>query len=480
MLQIYKRDAQRPAVQERNAVRTYGQFSADVQRLRSWLECRNIRKVAVIVDQGYAAYCWLWAVYLSGGTFCCINREYPERRILQCLEQFGPDLTVSQISLPEGMPWCVVAPDDRISDELPPLSTPQTDAPNEIAYILMTSGSTGTPKGVRIRRDAFEEVIESAVEIFQLSENDRYGQFSNVSFDMGICDVFAGLSAGAAMLPIIGMDRLRPASMIARYGITFWYSVPTVLDIMEKRGEITAEKLGSLRAIGFGGATLFGSYVEKLFQCNEALTVINTYGPTEITIFSSAVVMTRNTFCACCDGSVCIGSAISNVRQTLQQADDGLFQVIVEGSHVCDGYLSSENCDCETRFYQDMDRFATGDLVRVSDGAWYFVCRSDMQTKFRGNRIDLSEIDALIREKGIENEVVLAAEDTLAAFLESSVSEAQLAELQTHLRERLPAYSVPLEFIQLPTLPCNVNGKYDRAALKEFLAERKAAQRKDL
>lgn len=473
MLQIYHQDAEHPAVQEKHTVYTYGQFWTNVRHLCNYLERMNIRKVAVIAEQGYTIYCWLWAVYLSGGTFCCINREYPEHRIIQCLKLYRPELTVTQISLPQEHLGCFIDPKDGVLEDIPPILTPRINEPNEIAYILMTSGSTGEPKGVRIRRDAFEEVIESAVDIFQLSSKDCYGQFSNVSFDTGICDIFAGLSSGATLIPIKGMDRLRPATMIGRYGITFWYSVPTVLDIMEKRNEITEENLHSLRAIGFGGATLYGHHVEKLFRCNGNLTIINTYGPSEITIFSSVVVMKKDTYHTYCDGSVCIGSEIANVTQILQLVDDGLYQVIVDGNHVYDGYLNEENCDCEIRFYKNMKQFETGDLVRINNGERYFVCRNDMQTKYRGNRIDLNEIDTLIREKVIVKKVVIATDDMLVAFIESSVSDAKLREVQSYLRKRLPKYSIPSEFIRMQMIPCNVNGKYDRATLKKLLLERK-------
>lgn len=466
MLKIYDQDAGHPAVLCGNKEYTYGQLISDTQQLCSAFLCGNIRKVAIIAPQSYRAYCAIWATYLAGGTFCCINADYPEQRKLECLRLFEPDLVLCDTEIPlwDGGP---VRGLDDYDEEAP--AEPAHNcfvAPNEIAYVLFTSGSTGVPKGVRIRRDALEQVIQTAQETFALSPQDVGGQYSNISFDMGICDVFAMISSGVKMVTVAGIGKLLPAVFIERQKITFWYSVPNVLDLMEKRGDLTAKRLGSLRCIGFGGATLFQRHVEKLFQCNPTLTVVNTYGPTEITIFSSAVPMQVHNYLNYCDGSACLGKDIAHVQQKLRLCDDGLYEVVVYGEHVMDGYLVPGRSDCTLR-QTDLAEFATGDLVRVKDGQLYFVCRNDSQVKIQGNRVDLSEIDSALRRLGVENEVVLAVDGVLVAFIERG--KIPVADnLREQMANDLPAYCIPSLVIQLDTMRYNSNGKYDRKALTEI------------
>ena len=469
MLKIYDEDAGHPAVLDGKTEYLYGQFIADTDRLCALLRQGRMRKVAIIAPQSYMAYCAVWATYLTGGTFCCINADYPLKRRLECLRLFEPDVVLCETELPgwEGAPVRPLGIWDAW--KLPEAKTAWPDAPNEIAYVLFTSGSTGVPKGVRIRRDALEQVVQTAKELFALSPQDVGGQYSNISFDMGICDVMAMISSGVKMVTVSGMGKLIPAVMIERHRISVWYSVPNVLDLMERRGDLTQKRLASLRCIGFGGATLFQRHVEKLFEANPSLTVINTYGPTEITIFSSAVTLRADDYLKYCDGSVCLGSSIAGVRQTIRHYDEDLFEVVVSGEHVMDGYLVPGQSDC-ARQLTDSRTFATGDLVRVKNDQLYFVCRNDSQVKIRGNRVDLCEIDSVLRRLGAADEVVLAVDGVLVAFVTDKGSPDE-NKLRDQMAEYLPDYCIPGLFLRLDTMRYNNNGKYDRKAMAQIARE---------
>ena len=395
-----------------------------------------------------------------------VNPEYPPARIKCCISDFDSDIVLDSNNF-----------DKNFLDALDVSFHDEQEEPaeyNEIAYVIMTSGSTGSPKGVCIYRDAFEDVIETATGLFGLSDRDIGGQYSNVSFDMGICDVFSFFSKGVTVVPVVGMDRIRPASVIGKYNITFWYSVPTVLDLMERRGDITYANLKSLRVMAFGGAILFEKHVRELFSVREDMVIINTYGPTEITIFSSSISLNSSNYENYCDnGTVCIGNPIPEVKQKLHKNENGS-EVVITGRHVMAGYLSQIGDSSCNQAERNSKSFFTGDIVREKGGALYFVSRNDTQVKLNGNRIDITEIEALIRSRDIGNAVVIEADSKLVAFLSPEDIRNRLPEIKQYLKDNLPRYSLPNRYIFLGSLPKNVNGKYDRQRLKEIAKDTKS------
>ncbi len=130
-----------------------------------------------------------------------------------------------------------------------------------------------------------------------MTENDRWGQFSNLGFGLCLPDIFPAILNGAALVPIASPgEKLFPGKMIKRHGITFWNSVPSVVDLMDKAGHLTPAYLETLRKISFCGERLFPTRVEKLLAVNPDLIIYNTYGPTEITIFCTAKKIDIHTY----------------------------------------------------------------------------------------------------------------------------------------------------------------------------------------
>jgi hypothetical protein len=127
--------------------------------------------------------------------------------------------------------------------------------------------------------------------------------------------------------------------------------------------------------------------------------------------------------------------------------------------------------------------YKTGDLARyLADGKIEYLGRLDHQIKIRGFRIELGEIEsALSIHPSVRETVVIAHESVtgdkrLAAYLVLS-ADADISELRNHLRERLPEYMVPSDFVLLDRLPLTPNGKVDRRALP--VPERSARDAKE-
>jgi acyl carrier protein len=116
--------------------------------------------------------------------------------------------------------------------------------------------------------------------------------------------------------------------------------------------------------------------------------------------------------------------------------------------------------------------YRTGDLARWrSDGNLELIGRRDFQVKIRGFRVELNDVEAAImHHKYVKKCAVTVIEpDTphrrLAAYIVTGEEALSIAELRDFLRQRLPGYMVPADFMLLPVLPLTPTGKIDRKQL---------------
>ncbi|HEX7242145.1 MAG TPA: phosphopantetheine-binding protein, partial [Longimicrobiaceae bacterium] len=180
-------------------------------------------------------------------------------------------------------------------------------------------------------------------------------------------------------------------------------------------------------------------------------------------------------------------------------------ELYIGGVGMARGYLGRPELTAE-RFVPDPHRgvagarlYRTGDVGRRrADGEIEFLGRTDHQVKVRGYRVELGEIEAVLRgHEQVREAVVLLREDVpgqqrLVAYvtgeagaeLTAAELRGHLARLRAYLAERLPEYMVPSAFVVLEQLPVTSNGKIDRRALpaperaseEEYVAPRTAVE----
>jgi hypothetical protein len=115
--------------------------------------------------------------------------------------------------------------------------------------------------------------------------------------------------------------------------------------------------------------------------------------------------------------------------------------------------------------------YRTGDRGKINrQGQIVFVGRVDFQIKLRGQRIDLTEIEAVIMRTAtsITNCVVLKLDhdnvEHLVVYVQST-TPTEIDKFRDECCKKLPLYMVPSLFIALDHFPLNSNGKLDRRAL---------------
>lgn len=264
--------------------------------------------------------------------------------------------------------------------------------------------------------------------------------------------------------------------LIQRHAVTHLQCTPSLAKLMLIDVE-SREALKHLHCLLLGGEAFSESLREELGQV-PGRTILNMYGPTETTIWSTVAAVD------CSNGPVPIGSPIVNtvlhvVGPDMTLAPTGIpGELLIGGEGVARGYLNKPEVTSERfildPFSSDPDArlYRTGDLVRYrEDGVLLYLGRLDQQVKIRGHRIELGEIEsALLRVAGVRDAVVLAREAAggnahlVGYVILDSESPPPVRELRRKLAEQLPAVMIPRVFVKLERFPMTPNGKVDRRA----------------
>ena len=241
------------------------------------------------------------------------------------------------------------------------------------------------------------------------------------------------------------------------------------------------EFLNRIDTLLLGGESLPSDLAEEVKRVSPNCRVSNMYGPTETTIWSATHAVNE------IDQLIPIGAPIAN--NSIHILDNyghpvpaGMTgEIYIGGDGVARGYVNSPATTAE-RFVPDcfserpgMRMYRTGDMGRYRrDGKIECLGRNDSQVKIRGYRIELSEIEtALAAHPEIRQCVVSVSgnggvKSLVAHFTSSEGKDLKADELRKFLRQTLPEYMVPSQFILLHEVPLTTSGKIDRRKLPEM------------
>ena len=377
----------------------------------------------------------------------------------------------------------VAAPEPGAWDRAEPRPVQSDDA----AYLLFTSGSTGIPKGVAVTHANVRAFLDAVADRYDFTEDDRFSQTFNLTFDLSVFDMFAAWERGACVCCPSDKDLLNPADFIRRSKISVWFSVPSIGLFMRRLRVLKPASLPTLRWSLFCGEALPETLAQEWSEAAPLSTVENLYGPTEATIACTAYRWEAERSPEESElGFVPIGHPLGAMStlvaggelREVKPGEEG--ELLLSGPQVVQGYWNDDEATGRA-FVSAGGRsyYRTGDRVRrpAGDGPLRYLGRLDNQIKVLGHRVELGEIEAAIREEtGIDAVVAVgwprssAGAAGIAAFLADTRTD--VAALRIRLARRLPSYMVPREVRLLPDLPLNVNGKWDRMALIRLLDER--------
>ena len=475
LFQAAARDPSAIAIDEgQGGVTDYATLARRVRRLAHvFAEWTSAPRVLIYMPKQADAYAAMFATLMAGGCYTPVNAGISMERVRHIMRTLRPDVVLTNRAFWEDRPLlateaggAAVLFAEEISTGGEELRAPLP--PHRLAYIMFTSGSTGLPKGVMIPRRALEHYVRWVLKELDIRPSDRCSQHPNIGFDVSVTDIFGALCAGATLVVINSeLERLFPARAIRERHITVWNSVPSVVSLMMRAGQVSAEYLRSLRLFVFLGEPLLPEHLDAIFHARPDLPVYNTYGPTEATVAVTAIRLTAENYREHCRQYAALGAPFGCNRVFLAGENEaGEGEIVIAGPQLADGYLNDE--DKTSAAFRPLpergiDRaYFTGDLGRRVNGDLHFISRIDFQVKIHGHRLELGEVDAALRKVGLGNVASIAHDDQVIAFVEgrSAVLD-KPEELRRALRRYLEDYAIPAKFVVIDNLPRNANDKID-------------------
>ncbi|HEX3128096.1 MAG TPA: non-ribosomal peptide synthase/polyketide synthase [Thermoanaerobaculia bacterium] len=467
---------------------TYAELDARANALASVLVAEGVKPdqlVGLCLERSPEAIVAIVAILKAGGAFAPLDPAYPQDRLAFMLEDTAAPVLITRRALLERLPATnakVICWEDLPSLQSLPSFMSLPVSPDNLAYVMYTSGSTGRPKGVAVTHR----------NVARLARSSRFAEFGSdhvflhlgpLSFDATTLEVGYSLLNGSALaiMPPETPSLEELGTFLVRYGVT---TVWLTAGLFHQMVESQLENLSKLRLIMSGGDVLSPSHVARVLEAAPGITVVNGYGPTESTVFTSCHPMHSP---GEVEAPLPIGRPIGNTRvavvdQDFQLAPPGVEgELWIGGDGLARGYLHRPDLTAD-RFVPDAfwsdhgggERlYRTGDLVRWrADGVLEFLGRVDFQVKLRGFRVELGEIEAaIVAHPGVKDAAVLAlgegADKRLVAYVAGQPQEG----LRESLTGRLPSFMVPSGWVFLEALPLNPHGKIDRRALARIKPE---------
>ncbi len=424
--------------------------------------------VALLLERSAQAVVAMLAVLKTGAAYLAMDPSLPAARIGFMLDDAAPVAAITSAGLRSRLGGCELLVIDVEDPAVGSQASTALPAPaaDDIAYLIYTSGTTGVPKGVAVTHHNVTQKLDSLRA--GLAPGQVWAQWFSYAFDGSVWEIWGALLHGGRLVvvpeSVAGSPEDFHALLVAQR-VSVFIQTPSAVGVLSTQG------LESV-ALVIGGEACPAEVVDRWAP---GRVMINSYGPTEATVYAAiSAPLTAGS------GAPPIGAPVSEAALFvldgwLRPVPAGVVgELYVAGGGVGVGYVGRGPLT-GSRFVacpfggSGARMYRSGDLVWWRpDGQLAYVGRADEQVKIRGYRIELGEVQAaLFGLDGVEQAVVIAREDRPGdkRLLGYVTGTADPAEVRAALAERLPAYMIPAAVVVLDALPLTPSGKLDTHAL---------------
>ena len=485
-------------IESSSAEYTFFNVHQKIGQISTVLNLSGVKKgdiVGVCMEPSMDFVASILSILKVGGIYLPLDTSYPYMRLqyyidnseAQCvLTKSSSDTTAQNLNIKNliDIDALDIAYDDILS------SDSHTSA-NQVACIFYTSGSTGDPKGVMIKHSNIINRCYWFKDSFMLSTEEIFCLSTTINFVDSIAEIFVPLILGSKLYIPSKHNNFSINSFVEeihKRRVTHLVVVPSFLKLILDT-ENVQRSLTHIRRIVCSGDILTHDVAKQCLSLGLDLKLYNYYGSTEVTADATYYEVTIDSLALYQD--ISIGTEISNVKIIILNDDlepvpyNTLGTIYIGGLCVAAGYWKDEEFT-KIKFVSLVIKgcnyflFNTGDRgYRLNTGEIFYVGRNDAVVNIHGNRINLLEIEKILKKHPYtQDSVVLSMTENdsnvLVAFivLTQNIQDVSLHEIKSdiiqHLSEFLPRYMVPSVYKFINSIPLTQNGKTDKITLKKL------------
>lgn len=449
--------------------------------------------VGVMLRRGTEAIAAMLGILKAGAAYVPLDVTYPVEWLRFILTDTAAEFVVTSAELSHNFGLLLKDVQTIVYvDEGSEKTTREPDItvePSDLAYVMYTSGSTGSPKGVMIEHRGIVRLV-SDPNYVSISAADRFLQLAPLSFDAATFEIWAPLLNGARLIimPPDAPSLSEIAEALQRGQITILWLTSGLFNAMVDEFPNAFQNLKQLLA---GGDVLSPPHVRKAMEVMRDGCIVNGYGPTESTTFACCHrVRVEDTAASSIPiGLPVMGTEVYILNRDLQPVSGGESgEICIGGDGLARGYLNRAELTAEKFVRHPFSADPSARLYRTGDMGRYtsrreieFLGRVDSQVKIRGFRIETSEIEIAAHLcPGVSACAVVVRDGdsggkSLCCFfvprpVRNPLNADPAGYLAAYLKDKLPSYMLPSQFVAIDRLPLTANGKVDRARLAQQAA----------
>lgn len=490
--QLVKSQPNAIALIHKNEDLTYKELdmrSSDLALLLNTRSAKADSKVLLLLGRNFNMVVGLLSALKTGMTYIPVDISYPTARIQKIIDSCDPEFvlvdnadTVSSLNIKGNV---INVKNVNVLDDSSATTNhvKKSADKNNLMYIIYTSGTTGDPKGVMLERRTFDNLLKWEIEQMGNHTFGKVAFSTTISFDVASQEILTTLYAGGTGY-IIEDDVKKDSKLFANYickeHIETLFTTPSYFDVLTSFKDNIDEISGCLKNVILAGEAFYLNENVLSSKYFSSCNFYNHYGPAETHVVTSEIV----TLFEAKEYST-IGRPIYNTKISIvsngQLCGVGMpGEIVVSGECVGRGYFKNEQLTQGRFFFDETGRsYKTGDFARwLPDGRIEYIGRKDSLVKIRGVRVEVKEIENVIKSYPGINDVFVKVStinhnNYLFAYFLSN-ENIDIDNLLSYIKVHLPIQMVPTGIMKIDEFPLTPNGKVNMRALPniEFKSRR--------